>query len=202
MYIDPTGHNAEADDRYDTSKEAYETSGALGYITYDEFVTNVTNAKKAREKKEASSNDSSFGGSSGSGGLGGRQSDVPADLDWDQDGKVDTRKDKANFDKNNNAIADWLEKDTDENWVFNGSDGWDDIEIVGDVEGPTAEDIRLEYDKFAQEAMYTADGIPKYNFFDTVTDYIRSPYELEPNVSNKIASTDMSFLWLFALLGG
>jgi RHS repeat-associated protein len=186
MYIDPTGHSAEAGE-YDTSYESYETSGALGYITYDEYVTNVTNAKKAKEKKEAS-NDSSSGGSSGSGGLGGRQSDVPADLDWDQDGKVDTRKDKANFDKNNNAIADWLEKDTDEDWVFNGSDGWDDIEVVGDVEGPTAEDIRLEYDEFAMyEGSFTSGGIPDYQFFNNYS-MLANLFHVEGNLDSSYIS--------------
>ena len=36
-------------------------------------------------------------------------SNVPKDLDWDGDGRIDTREDRNRFDTNKNRIADWNE---------------------------------------------------------------------------------------------
>jgi RHS repeat-associated protein len=71
LYVDPTGHSAK---KYDTSYEAYQSSGARGYISYEEFVRNVEENRKDRQetggfreirKAEPSSNKNSNSSSTG-----------------------------------------------------------------------------------------------------------------------------------------
>ncbi len=43
-------------------------------------------------------------------------SNVPKDLDWDGDGRIDTREDRNRFDTNKNRIADWNENGISKQW--------------------------------------------------------------------------------------
>jgi hypothetical protein len=98
-------------------------------------------------------------------------------LDWDRDGVVDTRQDNSNFDKNGNSIADWLEGSTDQNWVYNGNTGWDDVATLkaNQVYGPSAEDIRAMYNMVAQgqAEQYNSWGVPNSGFMNNIAYAVR-----------------------------
>jgi hypothetical protein len=98
-------------------------------------------------------------------------------LDWDRDGVVDTRQDNSSFDKNGNSIADWLEESTDQNWVYNGNNGWDDVATLNpeQASGPTAEDVRSMYNVVAQgqAAQYNSWGVPNSQYMNDVAQLMK-----------------------------
>jgi RHS repeat-associated protein len=139
-------------------------------------------------------------------------SDVPAWLDWDGDGVVDSREDMDEFDKNNDRVADWLQDDTDQDWVYNSESGWDQNNGNSNPNsGPTAEDIREAYDYAASKMSngsqsYTSAGIPNYDTFDKIAERLSgfdSSDRMSKNSnSNKSNTVRISAMQMHATDGG
>lgn len=75
-------------------------------------------AAKAAASKSGSSSNSNNSSSSGN------SSTCPEWLDWNGDGKVDTKEEMKTFDSNHDARADWLQKDTADEWAYTPTTGW------------------------------------------------------------------------------
>jgi RHS repeat-associated protein len=170
MYIDPTGHSSEVpewldwdrdgvvdsrDDMDEFDKNNDNIADWLQVDTKDDWEHDEDQGWGARKNDE----DHHDSGSSGN-------SDIPGWLDWDGDGVIDSSDDMDLFDQNNDQVADWLQTDTDEDWVFTGNAGWDHRTENLTSSGPSAEQVQLFIDKSKEymsssdrDQMYTSGGV-------------------------------------------
>ncbi|MFD2670652.1 RHS repeat-associated core domain-containing protein [Marinicrinis sediminis] len=173
-YIDPSGHASEIPDWLDWNRDGVLDSRE-DKSAFDKDGDSIA------DWNQGDSNwtyDEEYGWS-----YKKARSDIPEWLDWDRDGKVDTDEDMIHFDQDNNDVADWLEKDTDQDWVYTEENGWDHKSILSKgFHGPTAEEIRSIYDLYSpnyeENEMYTARGIPNSSVFDDLVYYLLNPDSL------------------------
>ncbi|WP_372999183.1 glycoside hydrolase family protein, partial [Lutispora sp.] len=167
MYVDPSGHFP---------------LGSIGTIigTIINVVDTVKDALDGNKKKKSDGNSSNSNKNKSSNDHTD-YSKPPAWLDWDGDGKVDSSEDMEEFDSNGDNIADWLQEETDENWILTEKGGWDHKNNTESDGGISAEDIRKEYTYLEQlyteeerKELYTSEGIPNYEYFDNVAKLVES----------------------------